>query len=324
MGKKSTQRQRQKQQQQQLPSPPQTLWEDPASLSPWCSWCGKEDHRWRSCPDGPPADWCGRCEADGHSWAGCPHNPDQEQLQTLSSAATPPLPASPPSPPSWEIWEWLVHPETDLPHDLPIAIRTLWRRDGERWEEWERRHHPVSLQDIASMVLDYLEVDMGGVPVIEVEEWCAHCCQYGHEEDTCQELDLEPDKENSGEEVELLSQEPEGVEPPSREPEGVEPPSREPEGVEPPSREPEGVEPPSREPEGVEPPSREPEGVEPPSREPEGEEPPSREPEGQEPQTQEPEGEKPRTREPEGEKADAPPLPLHMLLRGAQCKCTRL
>ncbi|MGH0119124.1 UNVERIFIED_CONTAM: hypothetical protein FKN15_052953 [Acipenser sinensis] len=132
MGKKSRQRQRQKQQQQQLPSSPQTLWEDPASLFPWCSLCGKEDHRWRSCPDGPPADWCGRCEADGHGWAGCPHSPDQEQLQTSSSAATPPLPTSPPSPPSQEIWDWLMHPEADLFHDLPIVINTLWRRDGGR------------------------------------------------------------------------------------------------------------------------------------------------------------------------------------------------
>ncbi|MGH0133027.1 UNVERIFIED_CONTAM: hypothetical protein FKN15_035393, partial [Acipenser sinensis] len=226
--------------------------------------------------------------------------------------------------------------------------------------------------DIASMVLDYLEVDMGGAPVSEVEEWCAHCCQYRHEEDTCRELDWEPEEEESGEEVELPSQEPEGVEPPSREPEGVEllsrepegvelpsrepegvelpsrepeggeppsrepegvepparepdePPSREPEGDEPPSREPEGDEPPSREPEGDEPPSREPEGEEPPSREPEGDEPPSREPEGEEPRTREPEGEKPWTREPEGEKADAPQQPLHMLLRGAQCRRTRL
>ncbi|MGH0145339.1 UNVERIFIED_CONTAM: hypothetical protein FKN15_028559 [Acipenser sinensis] len=126
MGKKSRQRQRHKQQQQQLP--PQV--EDPASLFPLCSWCGREDHRWRSCPDGPPADWCGRCEVDGHSWAGCPHNPDQEQLQTPSSAATPPLPTSPPSPPSQEIWDWLMHPEADLFHDLPIAINTLWRQDG--------------------------------------------------------------------------------------------------------------------------------------------------------------------------------------------------
>ncbi|MGH0163207.1 UNVERIFIED_CONTAM: hypothetical protein FKN15_075509 [Acipenser sinensis] len=94
-----------------------------------------------------------------------------------------------------------VHPEADLPHDLPIAIRTLWRRDGERWEEWERRHQPVSLQDIASMVLDYLEVDMGGAPVSEVEEWCAHCCQYRHEEDACRELDWEPEEEGSGEEL---------------------------------------------------------------------------------------------------------------------------
>ncbi|MGH0177248.1 UNVERIFIED_CONTAM: hypothetical protein FKN15_074201 [Acipenser sinensis] len=218
MGKKSRQRQRHKQQQQQLP--PQV--EDPASLFPFCSWCGKEDHQWRSCPDGPPADWCGRCEADGHSWAGCPHNPDQEQLQTPSSAATPPLPTSPPSPPSWEIWEWLMHPEADLFHDLPIAINTLWRRDGGRWEKWEAEHHPASFAElaIASMVLDYLEADMGGAPVSEVEEWCAHCCQYRHEEDACRELDWQPEEEESGEEVELPSREPEMGEPLSREPGG--------------------------------------------------------------------------------------------------------
>ncbi|MGH0168542.1 UNVERIFIED_CONTAM: hypothetical protein FKN15_005988 [Acipenser sinensis] len=50
----------------------------------------------------------------------------------------------------------------------------------------------------------------------------------------------------------------------------------------------------------------------------------SREPEGVEPVTREPEGEEPRTREPEGEKAEAPQQPLHMLLRGAQGRRTRL
>ncbi|MGH0133042.1 UNVERIFIED_CONTAM: hypothetical protein FKN15_036204 [Acipenser sinensis] len=161
--KKRRQRQRHKQQQQQLP--PQV--EDPASLFPFCSWCGREDHRWRSCPDGPPADWCGRCEVDGHSWAGCPHNPDQEQLQTPSSAATPPLPTSPPSPPSQEIWDWLMHPEADLFHDLPIAINTLWRRDGGRWEKWEAEHHPASFAELALMVVNYLAVDMGDAPIFE-------------------------------------------------------------------------------------------------------------------------------------------------------------
>ncbi|MGH0114702.1 UNVERIFIED_CONTAM: hypothetical protein FKN15_034526 [Acipenser sinensis] len=189
MGKKSRQRQRHKQQQQQLP--PQL--EDPASLFPFCSWCGREDHRWRSCPDGPPADWCGRCEVDGHSWAGCPHNPDQEQLQTPSSAATPPLLKSPPSPPSQEIWDWLMHPEADLFHDLPIAINTLWRRDGGRWEKWEAKHHPASFAELALMVVNYLAVDMGDAPF----------------------------------KVELPSREPEREEPlPSREPEGEELPSR--------------------------------------------------------------------------------------------------
>ncbi|MGH0118161.1 UNVERIFIED_CONTAM: hypothetical protein FKN15_044463 [Acipenser sinensis] len=204
MGRRS--RQRQQRQQHQKLLPPQL--EDPASLFPWCSWCGKVDHRWRSCPDGPPADWCGRCEVDGHNWAGCPHNPDQEQLQTPSSAATPPLPTSPPSPPSQEIWDWLMHPEADLFHDLPIAINTLWRRDGGRWEKWEAEHHPASFAELALMVVNYLAVDMGDAPF----------------------------------KVELPSREPEREEPPSREPEGEEPlPSREKEGEEPlPSREPEG------------------------------------------------------------------------------------
>ncbi|MGH0152349.1 UNVERIFIED_CONTAM: hypothetical protein FKN15_022278 [Acipenser sinensis] len=215
MGKKSRQRQRQKQQQQQLPPPPQTLWEDPASLFSWCSWCGNVDHRWRSCPDGPPADWCGRCELDGHSWAGCPHNPDQEQLQTPSSAATPPLPTSPPSPPSQEIWDWLMHPEADLFHDLPIAINTLWRRDGGRWERWEAQHHPASFAELALMVVNYLAVDMGEAPV----------------------------------KVELSSREPEGELLLSREPERGEPSSREPERGELSSREPEREELLSREPE---------------------------------------------------------------------------
>ncbi|MGH0118574.1 UNVERIFIED_CONTAM: hypothetical protein FKN15_050083 [Acipenser sinensis] len=194
MGKKSRQRQRHKQQQQQLP--PQL--EDPASLFPLCSWCGREDHRWRSCPDGPPADWCGRCEVDGHSWAGCPHKPDQEQLQTPPSAATPPLPKSPPSPPSQEIWDWLMHPEADLFHDLPIAINMLWRRDGGRWEKWEAEHHPASFAELALMVVNYLAVDMGDAPF----------------------------------KVELPSRGPEREEPlPSREPEGEPLPSREPEGA---------------------------------------------------------------------------------------------
>ncbi|MGH0173452.1 UNVERIFIED_CONTAM: hypothetical protein FKN15_065553 [Acipenser sinensis] len=177
---------------------------------------------------------------------GRPHNPDQEQLQTPSSAATPPLPTSPPSPPSQEIWDWLMHPEADLFHDLPIAINTLWRRDGGRWEKWEAEHHPASFAELAVMVVNYLAVDMGDAPF----------------------------------KVELPSREPEREEPlPSREPEGEPLPSREPEGEPLPSREPEGEPLPSREPEGEPLPSREPEGEPLPSREPEGEPLPSREPE---------------------------------------------
>ncbi|MGH0147728.1 UNVERIFIED_CONTAM: hypothetical protein FKN15_042370 [Acipenser sinensis] len=63
--------------------------EDPASLFPWCSWCGEEDHRWRACPEGLPADWCGRCEEYGHNWAGCPYAPAQ------ASAACPLLSEEP-------------------------------------------------------------------------------------------------------------------------------------------------------------------------------------------------------------------------------------
>ncbi|MGH0118047.1 UNVERIFIED_CONTAM: hypothetical protein FKN15_052052 [Acipenser sinensis] len=88
----------------------------------------------------------------------------KQQLPTPSSAATPP---TPPSPPSQEIWEWLVHPEADLFHDLPTALSTLWHRDGERWEEWEREHHPGSLQEIAVMVLAYLAIDEGEIPLLE-------------------------------------------------------------------------------------------------------------------------------------------------------------
>ncbi|MGH0164238.1 UNVERIFIED_CONTAM: hypothetical protein FKN15_057253 [Acipenser sinensis] len=221
MGKKSRQRQ----------LPPQL--EDPASLFPFCSWCGRcevDGHSWAGCPHNPdlppqledPASlfpfcsWCGRCEVDGHNWAGCPHNPDQEQLQTPSLAATPPLPTSPPSPPSQEIWDWLMHPEADLFHDLPIAINTLWRRDGGRWEKWEAKHHPASFAELALMVVNYLVVDMGDAPF----------------------------------KVELPSREPEREEPSFREPEGEEPLSREPEGEEPlPSRDPEVEELLSREPE---------------------------------------------------------------------------
>ncbi|MGH0123305.1 UNVERIFIED_CONTAM: hypothetical protein FKN15_056960 [Acipenser sinensis] len=151
MGKKSRQRQqKQKLQQQQL--------EDPASLFPWCSWCGKEDHRWWACPEETPADWCGHCEEDGHNWAGCPYALGQ------ASAATPVAPVPLGSPSSQEIWEWLTNAEGDLCSDLPLAINALWYRDGEQWEAWEKQHHPELFQDIAAMVLNYLAADMGWVP----------------------------------------------------------------------------------------------------------------------------------------------------------------
>ena len=32
--------------------------EEPENLFPWCTWCGKVDHRWRDCSEVPPS-WCG-------------------------------------------------------------------------------------------------------------------------------------------------------------------------------------------------------------------------------------------------------------------------
>ncbi|MGH0120899.1 UNVERIFIED_CONTAM: hypothetical protein FKN15_014083 [Acipenser sinensis] len=267
--------------------PPQV--EDPASLFPFCSWCGREDHRWRSCPDGPPADWCGRCEVDGHSWAGCPHNPDQEQLQTPSSAATPPLPTSPPSPPSQEIWDWLMHPEADLFHDLPIAINTLWRRDGGRWEKWEAEHHPASFAELALMVVNYLAVDMG---------------------DALFKVEL-PSREPEGEL--LPSQEPEGEPLLSREPEGEPLLSREPEGEPLPSpREGEPLplpregEPERPQPEREEPERPQPEREEPERPQPEREEPERPQPEREEPERPQPEREEPERPQPEREEPERP------------------
>ncbi|MGH0155536.1 UNVERIFIED_CONTAM: hypothetical protein FKN15_029256 [Acipenser sinensis] len=178
MGKKS--RQQQKLQKQQL--------EDPANLCPWCSCCGKEDHHWRACPEGPQADWCGCCKEDGHNWAGCPYVLAQEekQLPSQASAATPVTPVPPGSPSSREIWYWLVDAEGDLFKDLPLAINWLWCQDGEQWEVWERQHHPLSLHNSTTMVLRYLAEDMA--------EW----------------VEL-PFSEPEG--VELLSPEPEGEEP---------------------------------------------------------------------------------------------------------------
>ncbi|MGH0125880.1 UNVERIFIED_CONTAM: hypothetical protein FKN15_021767 [Acipenser sinensis] len=114
----SRQRQQQKLQQQQL--------EDPASL---LSWCGKEDHCWRACPEEPLADWCGHCEEDGHNWAGCPYAPaqEEEQLQPKASAATLVAPVPRGSPSSRGIWKWLM----DAEGDLFSAINAPWCRDGE-------------------------------------------------------------------------------------------------------------------------------------------------------------------------------------------------
>ncbi|MGH0124723.1 UNVERIFIED_CONTAM: hypothetical protein FKN15_013042 [Acipenser sinensis] len=64
-------------QQQQRP-------EEPENLFPWCTWCGKEDHRWRDCSEIPPG-WCGQCEEE--DWSGCPY-----------ATPAPPRAAEPPSP----------------------------------------------------------------------------------------------------------------------------------------------------------------------------------------------------------------------------------
>ncbi|MGH0114453.1 UNVERIFIED_CONTAM: hypothetical protein FKN15_017753 [Acipenser sinensis] len=138
--------------------------EDPASLFPWCSWCGKEDHRWRACPEGPPADWCGRCEEYGHNWAGCPYAPAQ------ASAATPVAPVPLSSPTSREVRDGLIDPDEVLHYDLPRVIHKPWHRDGEPWEAWEEQCHPVSFQEVAAMMLSYLVEDMGGAPPVQVTE----------------------------------------------------------------------------------------------------------------------------------------------------------
>ncbi|MGH0182114.1 UNVERIFIED_CONTAM: hypothetical protein FKN15_008513 [Acipenser sinensis] len=119
MGKKS------KQKLQQQP------FEDPPSLFPWCSWCGKKDHRLRACPEGPPADWFGCCEEYGHNWAECPYAPAQ------ASAATPVAPVPLGSPTSREMRDGLMDRDEDLHYDLPRVINALWHRDGEQWEAWE-------------------------------------------------------------------------------------------------------------------------------------------------------------------------------------------
>ncbi|MGH0150371.1 UNVERIFIED_CONTAM: hypothetical protein FKN15_020493 [Acipenser sinensis] len=155
-------------------------------------WAILKDHRWRACPEEPPADWCGRCEEDGHKWAGCPY------AQAQASASTPVATVPPGSPSSQEIWEWLMDAEGDLCSDLPLAIDALWYRDGEQWEAWERQHHPASLHETTAMVLRYLAQDMAEIPAFQVPEWVPSC-------------------------------EPEGVELPSTEPEGEEPMLRSPE-----------------------------------------------------------------------------------------------
>ncbi|RXM90801.1 hypothetical protein EOD39_21834 [Acipenser ruthenus] len=42
------------------------------------------------------------------------------------------------------IWGWLVEPGRNAEEALPDVSNLLWARDGERWEAWEKQHHPVS------------------------------------------------------------------------------------------------------------------------------------------------------------------------------------
>ncbi|RXM93722.1 hypothetical protein EOD39_18777 [Acipenser ruthenus] len=312
MGRRS--RQRQQQQQHQKLLPPQL--EDPASLFPWCSWCGKVDHRWRSCPKVPPADWCGRCEVYGHNWAGCPYALAQEEADDDGELFLKSLAAE------------LCTGCRAYGHTVAICpTQTEGRRRKQRGRKtWEEK------------------------------EWCTQCMQYGHEEHHCPEV--LPDTDLEWEEPECPA--PEWEEPERPAPEWEEPERPAPEWEEPERPEPkrgESVRPEPKRGKAQRPqsrcppaegefllvlppspspaegacllvplllPSREPEEVELPSREPEGVELPSREPEGVEPRTREPEGEEPWTREPEGEKAEAPQQSLHMLLRGAQGRRTRL
>ncbi|MGH0139174.1 UNVERIFIED_CONTAM: hypothetical protein FKN15_069026 [Acipenser sinensis] len=88
----------------------------------------------------------------------------KEQLLPQAAVATPLPPLPPGSPPSREIWDWLVHPEGNFASDLPWVINTLWMRDGERWEDWEKQHNPASVRDLTMVVLGYLAADMGGMP----------------------------------------------------------------------------------------------------------------------------------------------------------------
>ncbi|MGH0174002.1 UNVERIFIED_CONTAM: hypothetical protein FKN15_069679 [Acipenser sinensis] len=151
MGRRS--RQRQQRQQHQKLLPPQL--EDPASLFPWCSWCGKEDHCWTSCPEVPPVDWCGRCKVYGHNWAGCSYTLAQEEADD-----------------NWEFFLKRLAAELcpgcgAYGHTVAIyPTQTEGRRRRQRvrkaWEE---------------------------------EEWCTQCMHYGHEEHHCPEVLQDTDLE---------------------------------------------------------------------------------------------------------------------------------
>ncbi|MGH0133001.1 UNVERIFIED_CONTAM: hypothetical protein FKN15_015284 [Acipenser sinensis] len=139
LGPPTGKRSRQRQQHQKLL--PYQL-EDPASLFPWCSWCGKGDHRWRSCPEVPPVDWCGRCEVYDHNWAGCSYALAQEEADD-----------------DWELFLKRLAAELcpgcgAYGHTVAICpTQTEGRRRRQRGRKtWEE------------------------------EEWCTHCMQYGHEE----------------------------------------------------------------------------------------------------------------------------------------------
>ncbi|MGH0164859.1 UNVERIFIED_CONTAM: hypothetical protein FKN15_048089 [Acipenser sinensis] len=173
----------------------------------------------------------------------------------------------------------------------------IWQEEGTRTEVRRRRRQR-------------------GRKTWEEEEWCIQCMQYGHEEHHCPEVLPDTDLE--------------WEEPKHPAPEWEEPERPAPEWEEPERPAPEWEEPERPAPEWEEPERPAPEWEEPERPAPEWEEPERPAPEWEEPERPAPEWEEPEeevelpSREPEEEKAEVPQQPLHMLLRGAQRRHTRL
>ncbi|MGH0175281.1 UNVERIFIED_CONTAM: hypothetical protein FKN15_013782 [Acipenser sinensis] len=235
MGRSGRRKQQQQQQQQQVQPRRASVRSRCVSATPdvclvclddegWCFLCGEV--RYLPLVKNPP--WQGEEEyCPGQE----PEDEEAEQPQPKAPLAGEYLLVSPPPPPSEGkeqelplhpprrtgplssegIWDWLAEPERNVVEALPAVINLLWARDGERWEAWEKQHHPSSLPDIAAMVLNYLAVDMGGAPL-------PYLALEGEEP-------LLPSAVPEGEEPSLSSPTPEGEEPslPSPAPEGEEP-----------------------------------------------------------------------------------------------------